>query len=53
MAPGLHLFGLLTAADVLPLHGYCTSFARWKTAPLETLPPGWRRTDPAMHGFDS
>ena len=32
IAPGLHLFGLLCALDVMPLAAYCEAFKRWKTA---------------------
>jgi P27 family predicted phage terminase small subunit len=49
VAPGLHLFGLLSQADVMPLAGYCTSFARWKTA-LESL-NRMAAADPVMHGL--
>jgi P27 family predicted phage terminase small subunit len=49
VAPGLHLFGLLSQADVMPLAGYCTSFARWKTA-LETF-NRVAANDPVMHGL--
>ncbi len=30
VAPGLHLFGLLTALDMAPLAAYCAAFARWR-----------------------
>jgi P27 family predicted phage terminase small subunit len=49
VAPGLHLFGLLTEGDVMPLAGYCASFARWKTA-LETF-DRVAAGDPVMHGL--
>jgi phage terminase small subunit len=32
VAPGLHLFGLLTEIDVMVLAAYCEAFKRWKTA---------------------
>jgi P27 family predicted phage terminase small subunit len=49
IAPGLHLFGLLTAMDVMPLAAYCVAFARWKTT-LETFDK-MAANDPVMHGL--
>jgi P27 family predicted phage terminase small subunit len=49
VAAGLHLHGLLTVMDVMPLAGYCIAFARWKTA-LETL-GRMAANDPVMHGL--
>lgn len=49
VAPGLCLFGLLSALDAMPLAAYCEAFKRWRTATeaidqVEAL-------DPVMHGL--
>jgi P27 family predicted phage terminase small subunit len=49
IAKGLHLFGLLTPCDVMPLAGYCSAFARWKSA-LEAL-ARVAANDPVMKGL--
>jgi P27 family predicted phage terminase small subunit len=49
IAPGLHLFGLLSDVDVMPLAAYCESFKRWKTA-VEALDKV-AVLDPNMHGL--
>jgi P27 family predicted phage terminase small subunit len=49
IAPGLHLFGLLTALDVALLAAYCVSFQRWKSA-LEAFDKR-AQLDPTMHGL--
>jgi P27 family predicted phage terminase small subunit len=49
IAPGLCLYGLLGPLDIMPLAGYCTSFARWKTA-LEAF-DRVAALDPAMQGL--
>jgi P27 family predicted phage terminase small subunit len=49
VAPGLHLFGLLTEIDVMVLAAYCEAFKRWKTA-VEAL-DRVAALDPAMHGL--
>jgi P27 family predicted phage terminase small subunit len=32
VAPELHVLGLLTAVDVMPLAAYCSAYARWQDA---------------------
>lgn len=49
VAPGLHLFGLLTAVDIMPLAAYCDAFNRWRTA-VEAF-DRVAQLDPAMHGL--
>lgn len=36
VAPALHVMGLLTRVDIVPLAAYCDAYARWRLA-LETL----------------
>jgi P27 family predicted phage terminase small subunit len=32
MAPGLHVLGMLTTVDLMPLAAYCVAYSRWRTA---------------------
>jgi P27 family predicted phage terminase small subunit len=45
----LHLLGLLTALDVMPLAAYCEAYARWRTA--EEVLTKMAASDPTTHGL--
>jgi P27 family predicted phage terminase small subunit len=49
VAPGLHLFWLLTEGDVMPLAVYCVSRQRWRTA--EEALARVAALDPTMDGL--
>jgi P27 family predicted phage terminase small subunit len=49
VAPGLSLFGLLHAFDVMPLSAYCLAYQHWRTA--EEKLAAMALLDDKMHGL--